>query len=290
MNECKICSVKLNNIRSLSKHIRDKHQCNSKTYYDLYILSGLTPTCVICGSREVSFVNISNGYKRTCSHKCGGILHRSMLAADETKHNNFRKKVSKNQSEIWEHRADSGEDKIIRKKIGNTISLIRAKMTDDERKEKFGWINDLSDAEREKWIAEVLLNTGCHMWWKTATEEEKKLVYTKRNATRIGVPLDEYTNKIPLSKESYYILVGIHTVNSYFRYKKVLDPDGIRGNNYHLDHKYSIIRGYYDGIAPEMIGSIHNLEIITAEENVRKGAKCSITKEYLMEQFNNAKI
>jgi hypothetical protein len=51
---------------------------------------------------------------------------------------------------------------------------------------------------------------------------------------------------------------------------------------YHLDHKFSISRGFIEGIDPALIGSLQNLEFIPWEENVSKQGKCSITKEELL--------
>ena len=56
---------------------------------------------------------------------------------------------------------------------------------------------------------------------------------------------------------------------------------GVNGA-YHLDHKFSIIEGFKNNIKPEIIGSINNLEFIPWEENLLKRAKCSITKEQLI--------
>lgn len=49
----------------------------------------------------------------------------------------------------------------------------------------------------------------------------------------------------------------------------------------HLDHRYSISRGYVNNVPPELIGSIKNLEFKTWEENVAKQGKCDITIEEL---------
>jgi transposase len=46
---------------------------------------------------------------------------------------------------------------------------------------------------------------------------------------------------------------------------------------YHLDHKFSIIEGFKQGIEPKIIGGINNLEFIPWEENLKKRTKCSIT-------------
>jgi hypothetical protein len=55
-----------------------------------------------------------------------------------------------------------------------------------------------------------------------------------------------------------------------------------RGNSgvegaYHLDHKYSLIEGFRNGVKPEIIGNIKNLEFIPWKDNIKKRAKCSIT-------------
>lgn len=51
-----------------------------------------------------------------------------------------------------------------------------------------------------------------------------------------------------------------------------------RGCDFHLDHKFSIIKGFLNNIPPYIIGNIVNLEIITAHDNSSKKEKCSITK------------
>lgn len=50
---------------------------------------------------------------------------------------------------------------------------------------------------------------------------------------------------------------------------------------YHLDHKYSILEGFKNGIDSEIIGNIVNLEFIPWKDNIIKKDKCSITLEEL---------
>ena len=54
---------------------------------------------------------------------------------------------------------------------------------------------------------------------------------------------------------------------------------------YHLDHKFSIIEGFKQCVPPYIIGSIHNLEMITARNNLAKNRKCSITLDSLCEAY-----
>jgi len=60
---------------------------------------------------------------------------------------------------------------------------------------------------------------------------------------------------------------------------------GIKKNNYHLDHKYSIYQGFIDNIPAKIIGSICNLEMLLSGKNLSKNKKCSISKDSLIESF-----
>lgn len=72
---------------------------------------------------------------------------------------------------------------------------------------------------------------------------------------------------------------------------KILDNYELRGhyknNGFHLDHKYSIYQGFLDGINPEVIGNIHNLEFIHCITNYSKGIKCSISLDELYTKFQS---
>lgn len=48
-------------------------------------------------------------------------------------------------------------------------------------------------------------------------------------------------------------------------------------NGWHVDHRYSKYGGFINNIHPLIIGSIENLQLITKEENSRKGQYCSIS-------------
>lgn len=62
-----------------------------------------------------------------------------------------------------------------------------------------------------------------------------------------------------------------------------------RGYDFHLDHKFSIAQGFKENIPPYIIGSQHNLEIISRIDNIRKNFHCSISSEDLFEKvFNEA--
>ena len=57
-------------------------------------------------------------------------------------------------------------------------------------------------------------------------------------------------------------------------------------NSYHLDHKYSIFRGFIDKIDAKIIGNICNLEMIPSIDNCSKKGNISISKEELLKNYN----
>lgn len=59
-------------------------------------------------------------------------------------------------------------------------------------------------------------------------------------------------------------------------------------NAFHLDHKFSIKKGFEENIPPEIIGSLKNLEMIPGKNNCSKRADCSITKEELLDESDKA--
>lgn len=50
----------------------------------------------------------------------------------------------------------------------------------------------------------------------------------------------------------------------------------LKENAFHLDHKYSKREGFLNNVPPFIVGSIHNLEFISATENTQKQSNCSI--------------
>jgi hypothetical protein len=81
----------------------------------------------------------------------------------------------------------------------------------------------------------------------------------------------------------YYKLVWYYT-NIDLSLVDNIELRGIK-NGFSLDHIYSIKQGFLDKIDPSIIGSKHNLRIITISENSSKGIKCDISKEELLKLF-----
>lgn len=291
MPECKVCSAEFDNFRKLSKHIRDRHTTHVREYYDAHVKLCNEGVCRYC-KNACRFISLSAGYNDTCnSTACKSCYMRDIRQInkkDLKKHEAFVNKVSANQKRIWEDRKHTGVDTQIRNQISNTRIRNISTLSPEERKEKFGWMSKLSDEERKTFVKKILLSTGMHAWWKNATNEEKKRVIEKRNLTRFNLTrelLAEYNNNKE-NKEKYYEIVRYLTAQTYFIHKREIDPAGVRGNHYHLDHKYSIIRGFINKVPPEIIASKYNLKIIPSGENLKKGPGCSISLDVLLREYN----
>lgn len=63
----------------------------------------------------------------------------------------------------------------------------------------------------------------------------------------------------------------------------------LRGNEFELDHKYSIHEGFKFGIDPKILGHWKNLRILTKFENRSKHKNCSITLAQLLNEIGREK-
>ena len=91
----------------------------------------------------------------------------------------------------------------------------------------------------------------------------------------------------------YRLKVNNLTEKTYRKNKHLINSKSYpRGRNkYHLDHKFSVYDGYINSIPPEIISSIHNLQIIPECDNISKHKNSCITLNELLrcgnEMFNN---
>jgi hypothetical protein len=85
--------------------------------------------------------------------------------------------------------------------------------------------------------------------------------------------------------KKYKTLVNRYTDESTLFYGDLLPNLKSRSKDFHLDHKYSMKMGFINDIPPEVIGSVVNLEILPAKLNSSKRAKCSITKQDLLNKY-----
>lgn len=93
-----------------------------------------------------------------------------------------------------------------------------------------------------------------------------------------GTSYDKYLdiqNDFKKYKNDVMKITRQQPINELTNYDK-RGKSGVEGF-YHLDHKYSILEGFKNGISPDIIGGIMNLEFIPWKENIKKRTKCSIT-------------
>lgn len=116
---------------------------------------------------------------------------------------------------------------------------------------------------------------------------KKHSIIRTENKYRIGMNYEDYLKSIPVFKKYKSDVMKI-TNKQNIELLENSEKRCLSGINgcFHLDHKYSILEGFKNGIKPEIIGNIKNLEFIPWEVNIRKNFNCSITIDELMKHFN----
>ena len=177
MVACKVCGKEYKNNTGLARHIGEHGIPNIKEYFLMFL--GVQKYCVVCGL-EARFISSVEGFADTCGQSCAMVHYRANLRQNEEKFNRFRSKISLAVTKEW-----AENDQTVRvTNMKATVKENNSKMTEEERKERFGWMNKIPEADKAKFISEVMLNTGCHLWWREASEEAKQLVYDKRADTK----------------------------------------------------------------------------------------------------------
>lgn len=176
MFKCKICNTENLNFRKLSKHIRDKHKSITiKEYYDNYCKKENEDDCLICHNKT-NYAGLSVGYRETCSQSCAAKLFRLRLKQNPEKFNSFVKKISDGVKKEWETNDQS--ERI--RRMTKTVRKNTKNMTLEEKKEKYGYLNKLSEKEKKEMI-KVMTENGFLKWWKNASYEQKRNAWDKRN-------------------------------------------------------------------------------------------------------------
>jgi len=120
--------------------------------------------------------------------------------------------------------------------------------------------------------------------WEDESYREKILqIYLDKGIKRTDEEIGEL--------KAYYRQVGTYTNRSVKKFWEVLNPDnkpiGMGEGFYSIDHIYSIIDGFNNKVAPEIVGSIFNLQILLWKENIKKNAKSWIPLEELVEKYED---
>ena len=79
--------------------------------------------------------------------------------------------------------------------------------------------------------------------------------------------------------------VGALTDRNYRRYKDILDPQGLRSHQWHLDHIFSKSDGFRYSVDPALVAHPANLRIISGSANSSKNFRSEISLEVLLERI-----
>lgn len=204
---------------------------------------------------EVSFIMDNTSFLVECKfqERCYNVLHdiESMVLCKECK-NNKPKFL----------RISTGYRTFCSCKCKNKYFMENTNIKDKIRKSVKQYSDNLSVVDRRE-QQNKRLGTLCKRGIITHKDDRNNFYNYTREVWR-------FTNSNDLSLLSNYDKRGRVEINGTF----------------HLDHKYSVLAGFKENIPPYIIGSIHNLEMIPAIENVSKKEKCSISKEELYKYIN----
>lgn len=85
----------------------------------------------------------------------------------------------------------------------------------------------------------------------------------------------------------YYDAVLYYTRINYRKYKHIINPLKLSRKQFHLDHIFSVMAGFWAGVPPEVIGHWTNLQMLYATDNLSKNANCYKTIESLFDEYYN---
>ena len=117
---------------------------------------------------------------------------------------------------------------------------------------------------------EVLEKYGIHR------DRLKQILKEYNNAKKPNSPIpeDQRNNFIEYNKK-------VRNLSSYLRNMNGLK--NVKGK--HWNHRLSVVDGFLQGVAVEVVASIVNLELIDAKENIKLSHRSKITKEQLLEEY-----
>ncbi|HPM74245.1 MAG TPA: hypothetical protein PLA71_00820 [Saccharofermentans sp.] len=289
--KCPICQKKNRKYFSLTVGYSDT--CSNKCRSQAKMLPRIDITlhCIDCkkektfniiSSEEAKYIKKQDTFR---CRSCAAADFRKTLKHDEDRYSAFIEKTKNGQTEVWKNRTDEEKSEIFTKSK-NTINEQIGKMSKEERSNKFSWMNKLNPVEKEEFIKK--LHTKCQNWWENIEDKERDKIYQKKKLTWLKKrkPFKELTQE-DIERYDYYKQVSMLTEINYEKYKHIINPNHLyrRINSYHLDHIFSIAEGFKQKIPAEIIASVANLQMLECSVNIKKRAKCWITKEQLLEDY-----
>ena len=155
------------------------------------------------------------------------------------------------------------------------------------RDNKYEYLNEYINEMRELYLSGKSMNEISNILdvsYSTINSNLHKLgIVRTENRFGLGIDYNEWLKTLTVY-EKYRCDVRKITNKQPIEQLENFNKRGLSGINgaYQLDHKFSILEGFKQGISPEIIGNINNLEFIPWEENNIKKDKCSITESELL--------
>ena len=114
----------------------------------------------------------------------------------------------------------------------------------------------------------------------------------KRMNACMSAFIDKYGRDYDISNyEDYRSRVRNETEKTYRLQQQAINPNDVdRGRTeWHLDHIVPVIYGFKYAIAPELIGSVQNLQMLPFDHNIRKHAHLTKEAKALLKKWQLAK-
>ena len=146
-------------------------------------------------------------------------------------------------------------------------------------------LKKISDASIEHWKSSQYRELVIERVKETYTEERILEWRNKMEQNGTFTPIEEKTEW-----DRYYQLVWYYTRKNdlnLLEHSELRSRIDINQTAHHLDHIYSVSRGYINNVDPKIIGCMHNLRFIPAYENIIKNSKCEISLKKLY--YGNSK-
>jgi hypothetical protein len=138
----------------------------------------------------------------------------------------------------------------------------------------------------DKWKNDIMFRKKMLSLFQTPELNKKRSerLINKWNKIR-GCTLQEAHDDWFIYRKTVYKM----SERSYKKYKNIVNPNNLpRGRNqYHLDHKFSVLDGFRNCISPYVMANPMNLQMLSESENISKDYHSAITMEDLFHGVQN---
>lgn len=277
-SECVVCPICHRKFREINKAHLNGHGLTVKEFDTLYPECNRVSEMSLMKKDTLSRASEEVRKKLKYSHTLKAYKERYGDKEGELKYNEMRKNKSTWKS-IESYKVRYGEDKgiEIREKHNKSKGVTLEKYV-----RKYG-IKE-GKIRHKEWLEKNRKTNSLKHYIDKHGNKKGREVWFKKNsgisASNSSVPKENWS-----AYQKYCALVDKHTRLSL--QLNSLEKLELRGKEHHLDHKISKCYGFNNGIPAHIIGSIHNLEMLTASKNSIKRKQCSMTLEELMQMIQN---